>query len=98
MKSNEHGNASLSDEEAEQAKEDFFYACECAAEMLEDFAAMGLCTGPALGGALTQLIANLIAISPDKEAAMQMLSACIHNATINVSDKRSTHYPSSEIH
>jgi len=98
MKSNGHGNASLSDEEAEQAKEDFFCACECAAEMLENFAAMGLYTGPALGGALTELIANLLEVSPDKESAMQMLSACIHNASVNVADKRANHPPHHEIH
>jgi|DEB0MinimDraft_3_1074331.scaffolds.fasta_scaffold80103_2 hypothetical protein len=84
MKLKSHGNASLSDEDAEQAK--------------EDFAAQGLYTGPAIGGALTQIIANLLEISPDKESAMQMLSACIHNASVNVADKKATHYAGHEIH
>ena len=70
MKSKKHGNESLSDEQAEQAKEDFFYACDCTAEMLEEFAAQGLHTGPALGGALTQIIAHLILVSPDTAAAI----------------------------
>lgn len=98
MKLKRHGSASLSDEDAEQAKDDFFYACECAAEMIQDFAAQGLYTGPALGGALTQLIANLLEISESQESAMQMLSACIHNASANISDKKATHFTSPEIH
>ena len=98
MKSKSHGSASLSDEEAEQAKEDFFYACDCTAEMLEGFAEEGLHAGPAIGGALTQIIAHLIQVSPDTSAAMQLLSSCITNATMNIETKHQTHPSSDQVH
>ena len=98
MKSKNHGNVYLADEYAEQAKEDFLYACDCTAEMLEEFAAEGLHTGPALGGALTQLIANLLEISPNQDAAMQMISSCIANASIKLTTKQQTHCSTDQVH
>ena len=98
MTSKKHGNESLSDSEAEQDKEDFFYACERTAEMLKEFSARGLQIGPALGGALTQIIAHLLTVSPDTTAAMQLLSSCIDNATLNVQNSAATHHGSNEIH
>lgn len=81
MKSKRHGNELISDE---KAQEDFFHAVECAAELLEEFDAMGLEKGAAIGGALTQIIAHLIAISPDTASAMGMLSSCISNAAFHI--------------
>jgi len=98
MKLKKHGSESLSDSEAEQCKEDFFYACDCTAELLEEFSARGLQIGPALGGALTQIIAHLIMVSPDTTAAMELLSSCINNATLNVQNATATHHGSNEIH
>jgi hypothetical protein len=66
---------------AEQiARDHFFEAAECTTELLMEFEAMGLEKGPALGGALTQIITHLIAVSPDTPSAMGLLSSCIGNA------------------
>ena len=95
MNSKKHGNASSL---AEQAKDDFLTAAECTQELLEEFDAMGLGKGPALGGALTQIITHLIAVSPDTQTAMGMLSSCISNATFYTETTIITHPSSEEIH
>lgn len=64
----------------ETAKHDFFEAAECTADLLAEFDQRGLEKGPALGGALTQIITHLIAVSPDTPSAMGLLSSCITNA------------------
>ena len=95
MNSKKHGNESSPDE---QEQEDFFHAVDCTVELLQKFDSMGLEKGPALGGALTQIIAHLIAISPDTASAMEMLSSCIANATLTLNTDKSTHPTSHEIH
>ena len=95
MKSKKHGNESSPDE---QAQEDFFHAVDCTAELLQEFDTMGLEKGPAIGGALTQIIAHLIAISPDTASAMGMLSSCISNAAFHVDKCGVTHKGSDNIH
>ena len=78
MKFKKHGNEYSPAEEI--AKDHFFDAAECTADMLADFDQRGLEKGPALGGALTQIITHLIAVSPDTPSAMGLLSSCIANA------------------
>lgn len=73
-----HGSEYSSADEV--ARDHFFEAAECTAELLMEFEAMGLEKGPALGGALTQIITHLIAVSPDTPSAMGLLSSCIGNA------------------
>lgn len=70
-------------DEAAKATEDFFHAMERTAELVADLEKMGLERGAALGGALTHLLAHLIAVSPDPQTAMGMLSSCISNAAFN---------------
>jgi len=94
MKLKKHGSAFSPDE---RSQEDFFHAVDCTAELLEEFDAIGLEKGPALGGALTQIIAHLIAISPDTASAMGMLSSCISNAALNV-ERGVSHEGNSNIH
>lgn len=67
----------------EKVKEDFFQASDLTAELIEEFDNLGLDIGPAIGGALTQMIAHLIATAPDANTAMGMLSSCMSNATLN---------------
>jgi hypothetical protein len=95
MNSKKHGSASL---QAEQAKEDFVSAMDFAEQMLDEFEAMGLQTGPALGGALTTIITHLIAISPDTPTAMGMLSSCITNAAFSIDTTVISHPGNDEIH
>jgi len=95
MNSKKRGSASL---QAEQAKEDFVCAMDCAEELLEEFEAMGLQTGPALGGALTTIITHLIAVSPDTPTAMGMLSSCITNAAFSIDITAVSHPGNDEIH
>lgn len=95
MKSRKHGNASSADE---KSKEDFFVAADYTAELLSEFDAMGLEKGPALGGALTQIIAHLIAVSPDTPSAMVMLSSCISNAAFHQDNCTVTHPGSNNVH
>ena len=64
----------------EIAKDHFFDAAENTADLLAEFDQRGLEKGPALGGALTQIITHLIAVSPDTPSAMGLLSSCIANA------------------
>ena len=64
----------------EMAKDHFFEAAEETADLLAEFDQRGLEKGPALGGALTQIITHLIAVSPDTPSAMGLLSSCIANA------------------
>ena len=95
MNSKKHGNASSL---AEEAKEDFMTAAECTLDLLEEFDAMGLGKGPALGGALTQILTHLIAVSPDTQTAMGMLSSCISNAAFYSDNTIITHPSNDEIH
>jgi len=78
MKLKKHGNEYSPAEEI--AKDHFFDAAECTADLLAEFDQRGLEKGPALGGALTQIITHLIAVSPDTPSAMGLLSSCIANA------------------
>lgn len=73
-----HGSEYLVAEE--MAKDHFFEAAEQTADLLAEFDQRGLEKGPALGGALTQIITHLIAVSPDTPSAMGLLSSCIANA------------------
>ena len=65
---------------------------------MEEFDAMGLGKGPALGGALTQILTHLIAVSPDTQTAMGLLSSCISNAAFHSETTIITHPCSDEIH
>lgn len=89
------GNEFLEDD---RSKEDFLAAADGVQQLLEDFDAMGLGVCPALGGALTQLLTYLIAVSPDNETAMEMLSCCISNATIHMDTEVITHLSNDQIH
>jgi len=82
----------------EQAKDHFFHAADCTAELLAEFDAMGLDKGPALGGALTQIITHLIAVSPDTPSAMGLLSSCITNAAQHSEATIISAQPSDQIH
>ena len=95
MNSKKRGSVSL---QAERAKEDFVCAMDCAEALLEEFEAMGLQTGTALGGALTTIITHLIAISPDTPTAMGMLSSCITNAAFSIDMTTVSHPGNDEIH
>lgn len=64
------------------AREDYLSAAEMAAQLIDEFEGMQLDTVPALGGALTQLIAHLIHISDDVPFAMSLLSTCILDAAL----------------
>jgi|TARA_R110000822_G_scaffold78474_2_gene188004 hypothetical protein len=70
----------------EQARKDFQTAADIAAEMLEEFDTMGLAQGPAIGGALTQLITQLIIVSPDTPSAIGLLSSCMTNAAAHAEE------------
>ena len=89
MRSKKRGKEYSIDElfDIEQAKHDFFYAADAVGDLLEEFEELELAKGPAIGGALTQLIAYLIICSPDTSAAMGLLSTCISNATNIVPNK-----------
>ena len=63
-----------------KAHDDFFTAAKMMVALLEEFDARDMNTGPALGGALTQIITHLIDVSPDTPAALGLLSSCIANA------------------
>ena len=96
MNSKKHGSESL---QAEEAVEDFFTAAECAYDLLQEFEEMGLSQGPALGGALTQIISYLLAYAPDTHTAMGMLSSCISNATVSgTTNIVITHPTSDKVH
>lgn len=94
MNSKKHGKEYS---QAEMA-EDFYTAAECTYELIEEFEEMGLSTGPAIGGALTQLLSYLIATAPDSQTAMGLLSSCITNATLHSDNTLTTHPGSDEIH
>tara|TARA_R110000796_G_scaffold4772_6_gene18169 strand:+ start:836 stop:1120 length:285 start_codon:yes stop_codon:yes gene_type:complete len=64
------------------AKEDYLCAADMAAQLVDEFEGMDLLPIPALGGAITQLLAHLITISSDTPSAMSLLSTCILNAAI----------------
>ena len=75
----------------EQARADFAEAADCTADLLMQFDEMGLDKGPALGGALTQIIHHLITVSPDTTSALGLLSSCIQNAACTA-DSTSVYY------
>lgn len=95
MNSKKHGSASS---QAEEVKEDFLTAVDCMQELLEEFDAMGLGKGPAIGGALTQLLAHLFAVSPDTQTAMGILASGIANASFHTETSIITHPTNDEIH
>ncbi len=84
MKLKKHGNEYSKAEE--QAQKDFHTAADLAVEMLEEFNAMGLIQGPAIGGALTQLITQLLIVSPDTPSAIGLLSSCMTNAAAHAEE------------
>lgn len=95
MNSKKRGNeSSLADE----MSEDFFTAAEYTYELLQEFQEMGLHQGPALGGAMTQILSYLLAASPDTKTAMAVLSSCIANAASSNKTIVTTHPASPEIH
>ena len=83
---------------SEEAKVDFFTAAELAQDLIEEFDSMGLNKGAALGGALTQILTHLIAVSPDTPTAMGLLSSCISNAALQSAMPIITHHVSDEVH
>ena len=62
--------------------EDFQDAAHSVAELLMAFDEEGMDKAAVLGGALTQLIFHLMATAKDHEAAMELLSTCIQNASV----------------
>jgi len=80
-------------DEAAKATEDCFHAMERTAELVADLDEIGLERGAALGGALTHLLTHLIAVSPDTQTAMGMLSSCISNATFNADSADISSHP-----
>ena len=82
-----HGNEySKAEDEDKKAETDFYTAADLAGEMLEEFSARNLQTGPAISGALTQLISQLLVVSPDTPAAIGLLSSCMTNAAAHAHD------------
>jgi hypothetical protein len=61
-------------------RDDFGNAAKMMAALLKEFDARDMNAGPALGGALTQIITHLINISPDVPCALGLLSSCIAKA------------------
>jgi hypothetical protein len=82
----------------DKIKDDFFDACDMTADLLIEFDRLGLERGPALGGALTQILSYLMAVSPDKTSAMTMLSSCLSNAAINHDERQQTHESNELLH
>ncbi len=83
---------------SKDAEIDFFTAAEFAKGLIEEFDSMGLNKGAALGGALTQILTHLIAISPDTPTAMGLLSSCISNAALRSAMPIITHHVNDEVH
>jgi len=82
----------------EKAKTDFFDACDLTTDLIYEFDSLGLDAGPAIGGALTQLLSYLMAVSPDTPTAMNMLSSCLSNAAYNIEDCQQTHEGNDLVH
>ena len=75
------GNVYLTDEES--AHHDFFDACDMTVELLNEFEARGMMKGPAMGGAMTQMLSHLIDISPDPRTVSEIIASCLSNAAYN---------------
>ena len=90
-----HGNVSYL---VEKAENDFFDACDLTSDLIKEFDTLGLDAGPAIGGALTQLLSYLMAVSPDTPTAMNMLSSCLSNAAYNIEDRQQTHEGNDLVH
>ena len=93
--------ASTLNEVEEEVKEDFLWSMECAHELIQEMTASDRNMGAAIGGMLTQTLTALMAFAPNNETAMQVLSSCIQNATVNIIDmkvKPQNHRGSTKIH
>lgn len=90
-----HGNVSYL---VEKAENDFFDACDLTSDLIKEFDTLGLDAGPAIGGALTQLLSYLMAVSPDTPTAMNMLSSCLSNASLHVDECMQTHEGNDLLH
>ena len=88
-------NAYLTDEE--EARHDFFDACDMTIELLNEFEARGMLKGPAMGGAMTQLLSHLIDISPDPRTVSEIIASCLSNAAYNA-ESAITHEGNDQIH
>lgn len=87
------------DEEYEkEATEDFFMAKEFAGELLEDFSEVGMQMGPAICGALTEILIFLFRHSPDTATATTILQTGLDNATSNIENTLSGHFSSLTVH
>jgi|TARA_R110000823_G_scaffold205303_1_gene336222 hypothetical protein len=84
----------------EDSFEDFWESCELTAELLDDFEELELSTGPALAGALTQIICRIIAITPTENEALQLLTRCFNDASLHVTKIKGTltHYGDDSVH
>jgi len=63
-----------------KANDDFFNAAKMMAALLTEFHARDMDAGPAIGGALTQILAHIIEVSPDVPSALGLISSCLSNA------------------
>tara|TARA_R100000951_G_scaffold40315_1_gene34164 strand:- start:649 stop:936 length:288 start_codon:yes stop_codon:yes gene_type:complete len=94
-------NPTTIQEVEEEVKEDFMWSMECAHELIQEMTASDMNMGAAIGGMLTQTLTALMTLAPDNETAMQVLSSCIQNATVNIIDRKAksqNHRGSVKIH
>ena len=91
----------LLQEVEEEIREDFLWSMECTHELIQEMTLSEMNMGAALGGMLTQTITALMALAPDNETAMKVLTSCIQNASetmAEVANKGQTHDSSGKEH
>jgi len=66
-----------------KGEEDFFTAATLTSELLLEFVERDLMRGPALDGAITQILTILLIESDDYKAAMELLAQSLENASFH---------------
>ena len=88
-------------EAKEETQNDFLIAMDCAQDLIHELEENDLNMSAALCGILTQTLTTLMSVSPNKETAMNVLRACIHNASVTMletTEHAQTHRGSDEVH
>jgi len=81
-----HGNESSKAEE--EANEDYVLAAAMTTAMIEAFEGLGMNPFAAINGAFSELVSNLIDLSPDARTALAVLSTSISTAASNTNPSK----------
>lgn len=79
-----HGNVFYVDSFSEEVEPDFREGAAAMADLIDQFEYKNLDRGAALGGALTQVLYDIMVLSPNIQTATGLISSCMTSASMQV--------------